>query len=85
MSQEFVCKDCGHIGVPSGSSAGSGFFSALIFLLFMIPLKLFRKKGRCNNCGSSSLASLNSKYGKAAMEEFYMNQLSSEINKKKQK
>lgn len=85
MSQEFVCKDCGYIGPSQGSRSSGGFFSALIFLLFMIPLKLFRKKGRCSKCGSSSLASLSSKYGKAAMEDFYMDQLTSDIKNKKEK
>ncbi len=76
MSREFVCKNCGHIGVPDAPSGG-GFLAVMVFLLFLIPLKLFRKKGRCKKCGSSSLASLSSKYGKAAMEEFYMNKLTS--------
>ncbi|MBU6338728.1 MAG: hypothetical protein KGQ36_01990 [Rickettsiales bacterium] len=82
MAREFACKDCGHIGIPLGSRSGGGFLAGLMFLLFMLPIGLFGKKGRCRKCGSSSLASLTSKYGKAAMEEFYMDQLTSDIKKK---
>ena len=83
MSREYVCKYCGHIGIPDGAKSRNGFLSAIIFLLFMLPVGLFRKKGRCSKCGGTSLASLNSKYGKKAMEEFYMKEFTNNLPPKK--
>jgi hypothetical protein len=82
MSREFACKDCGHIGFSNGQGGLRGnFLVSSILWIFVIPgliYSIWRRtgKGYCAKCGSTSLASLNSEYGKAAMEEFYMKQFS---------
>lgn len=77
MAREFACKDCGHIGTPDGYGQLRGNFlmSALLWT-FVIPgmiYSIWRRcgKGTCPKCGGTSFASLNSEFGKLALEEFY--------------
>ena len=78
MSREFVCKDCRHLGVPEGYGKLRGnFLVASILWIFVVPgiiYSIWRRtgKGSCAKCASTSLASLDSDYGKIALEEFYM-------------
>ncbi len=81
MAREFVCKDCGHIGIPEGYKKLRGNFLVSNFLwLFIIPglvYSIWRRtgKGCCTKCSSTALASLDSEYGKYALEEFYLKEI----------
>lgn len=82
MSREFVCKNCGNIGPTNGYGRLRGnVLVSTILWTFVIPglaYSIWRRTGRgsCSKCGGTSLASLSSKYGKRAMEEFYLKEFS---------
>ncbi len=82
MSREFVCKDCRHLGVPQGYGKLRGnFIVSTILWTFVIPgiiYSIWRRTGRgsCARCGSTALTSLDSSYGKIALEEYYIKEFS---------
>ncbi len=79
MAKEFVCKSCGHIGEAKGGKRGS-FWAELTMWSFILPgifYSIWRRidKRRCSLCEGTSLADLNSPYGKVALEKFYLNNI----------
>lgn len=85
MTREYVCKDCEYIGEVKSGKRGNFLVSTLLWT-FVIPgifYSIWRMTGknRCKNCDGSHLATLDSEYGKYALEKFYLKNLqSSESN-----
>ena len=85
-----VCKNCGHIAVPRGYKKLRGnYLVSTILWTFIVPgifYSIWRRMGcagSCEKCGGNSFASLDSKYGRSKMEEFYMEQMVQDITKNK--
>ena len=81
MTREFVCKDCEYIGKAKSGKRGNFLVSTLLWT-FVIPgiaYSIWRMMGKnkCQKCGSTALASLDSEYGKYALEKFYLKNLES--------
>lgn len=79
MTREFACKDCEYIGEVKSGKRGN-FIVSTILWTFVIPgiaYSIWRRMGRnsCPKCGSTSLARLDSEYGKYALERLYTQNL----------
>lgn len=75
MSDEMVCKRCGHHGKPESKTRGSFWIEVVLWLCFIIPglvYSLWRLTTRgtiCPKCGSEDLLPIDSPLGKKLMQE----------------
>ena len=92
MSREYICRDCGHIGTTKKLiSFRTNFLLSSLLWFLMLPgilylgwYLLMGRKRRCSACGSTTVDTFNSSYGKLSMEEMYMKRLADDISRKSQ-
>jgi len=75
MSDEMICKACGHYGDPGKQTSGSFGVEVVLWLCFLIPgliysiWRLSTRKDICAKCGSPDLIPVDSPIGKKLFKE----------------
>ena len=73
MSEDFICRKCGHIGPHELNKKGKLSIEIILWLLFILPgliYSIWRRSGRffaCKKCGTHHIVPLNSPLGKEAL------------------
>lgn len=70
MSDEQICKDCGHVGPLTSFTPGSRWIELILWLLFLVPgliysvWRLSARRDACAKCGGTALVPLDSPIGR---------------------
>jgi len=75
MSNDLICKSCGHYGDPSNETRGSFSIELILWLCFLVPglvyslWRLSTRRDVCAKCGSADLIPIDSPLGKKLFQD----------------